>query len=141
MLYTKAEAKVDNTLRYLKNSSYPKIAKFNNNLLLYYLFKLFSNSWSRKWALCFFCSPKITQPRPRIFSVNGSIICSRLHFWRHQFNMAKFFPNLERICPRINVTYYRCMMEWLGLLLSNIQQLSNILIGWIFYGMVQHKYI
>ena len=31
----------------------------------------------------FFCSPKITQSRPQVFSVNGSIICNRLHFWRH----------------------------------------------------------
>ena len=31
----------------------------------------------------FFCSPKITQSRPEVFSVNGSIICNRLHFWRH----------------------------------------------------------
>ena len=34
----------------------------------------------------FFCSPNITQPCPQVFSVNGSIICSRLHFWRHRFN-------------------------------------------------------
>ena len=31
----------------------------------------------------FFCSPNITQPWPQVFSVNGSIICSGLHFWRH----------------------------------------------------------
>ena len=37
----------------------------------------------------FFCSPKITQSRLQVFSVNGSIICSGLHFWRHRFNMAK----------------------------------------------------
>ena len=37
----------------------------------------------------FFCSPKTTQYRPKFFSVNGSIICSGLHFWRHWFNMAK----------------------------------------------------
>ena len=30
-----------------------------------------------------FRSPNITQPFPQVFSVNGSIICSRLHFWRH----------------------------------------------------------
>ena len=30
-----------------------------------------------------FCSPKITQLRPQAFSVNGSIICSGLNFWRH----------------------------------------------------------
>ena len=25
----------------------------------------------------------------QVFSVNGSIICSGLHFWRHWFNMTK----------------------------------------------------
>ena len=31
----------------------------------------------------FFRSTNITQSCPRVFSVNGSIICSGLHFWRH----------------------------------------------------------
>ena len=31
----------------------------------------------------FFRSPNITQPCPHVFSVNGSIICDGLHFWRH----------------------------------------------------------
>ena len=31
----------------------------------------------------FFRSPNIIQPCPQVFSVNGSIICSGLHFWRH----------------------------------------------------------
>ena len=31
----------------------------------------------------FFRSPNITQPCPQVFSVNGSITCSGLHFWRH----------------------------------------------------------
>ena len=35
------------------------------------------------YALCFFRSPNITKPFPRVFSVNGSTICSGLHFWRH----------------------------------------------------------
>ena len=30
----------------------------------------------------FFCSPK-SQSRPKVFSINGWIICSGLHFWRH----------------------------------------------------------
>ena len=32
---------------------------------------------------------KITQFRLQFFSVNGSIICSGLHFWRHWFNMTE----------------------------------------------------
>ena len=31
----------------------------------------------------FFCSPKKPRPCPQVFSVNGSITCSGLHFWRH----------------------------------------------------------
>ena len=56
----------------------------------------------------FFYSPKITQPLAQVFSVNGLINFSGLHFWRHfdvicsiwqnfwrhWFNMTKFFPNL-----------------------------------------------
>ena len=34
----------------------------------------------------FFRSPNITQPCPQVFSVNGSIICSGLHFCHHRFN-------------------------------------------------------
>jgi len=29
----------------------------------------------------------------RHFDVNGSIICSKLHFWRHWFNMTEFLVN------------------------------------------------
>ena len=31
----------------------------------------------------FFRSSNITQPFPQVLSVNGSIICGGLHFWRH----------------------------------------------------------
>ena len=60
----------------------------------------------RYYALRFFRSPNISQPCPQVFSLNGSIICSGLHFlrhfdvigsiifgglhfWRHWFNMAR----------------------------------------------------
>ena len=60
----------------------------------------------RKFRSLLFRSPNITQPCPQVFSINGSIICSGqhfwrhfdaigsiifggLHFWRHWFNMAK----------------------------------------------------
>ena len=36
----------------------------------------------RHFAL-FFRPPNITQPCLQVFSVNGSIICGGLHFWRH----------------------------------------------------------
>ena len=31
----------------------------------------------------FVVTTKTTQPRPQVFSVNGSITCNRMHFWRH----------------------------------------------------------
>ena len=38
----------------------------------------------RHYSLCFqFRSSNITQPCLQVFSVNGSIICGGLHFWRH----------------------------------------------------------
>ena len=37
----------------------------------------------RFFALCFSAQKNIAQPCPQVFSVNGSIICSGLHFWRH----------------------------------------------------------
>ena len=60
----------------------------------------------RNFAPCFFRSLKAIPSRPQVFSVNGSmiwsglhfeshfdfigsIICSGLHFWRHWFNMRK----------------------------------------------------
>ena len=42
------------------------------------------DSW-RSFAISLFVFPlrNITQPCPQVFSVNGSIICGGLHFWRH----------------------------------------------------------
>ena len=61
-----------------------------------------------KMSSLFFCSPKITQPRPQVsraqqftnlhrlhvwhhFDIIGPIICIGLHLWGHWFNMTKFF--------------------------------------------------
>ena len=76
------KAEVDNTLRDLQNSSYPTKAEFNNCYSKYFLL-LKEVSPLRS---LFFRSPNITQFCPQVFSVNGSIICSGLHFWRH-FNV------------------------------------------------------
>ena len=70
-------ASVDSTLWDLQNSSYPMKFEFNNCFIIhskYFLSPLHS---------LFFRSPNITQPCPQVFSVNGSIIRSGLHFWRH----------------------------------------------------------
>ena len=89
---SRPKAEVDNiTLLDLQNSSYPTQPHSIIALLfIQNIFKLLKE----KMSSMFFCSPKITQPRPQIFSVNGLLICSGLHFWRHWFNITKFFPNL-----------------------------------------------
>ena len=74
------KAEVDNTLRDLQNSSYPTKAEFNNCFIIHSKYFLLLKGVSPLRSL-FFRSPNIAQPCPRIFSVNGSIICSRLHFW------------------------------------------------------------
>ena len=73
------KAEVDNTLRDLQNSSYPTKAKFNNCFIIHSKYFPVLKGVSPFRSL-FFCSPKITQSRPKAFSVNGSIICSGLHF-------------------------------------------------------------
>ena len=99
------KAEVDNTLRDLQNSSYPTKAKFNNCFIIHSKYFILLKGVSPLRSL-FFCSPNITQACPQVFSVNGSIIYSGLHFWhhfdvigsiifgglhfwRHWFNMAK----------------------------------------------------
>ena len=81
------EAEVDNTLRDLQNSSYPTKAEFNNCFIILSKYFPVLNGVSPFRSL-FFCSPK-SQSRPQVFSVNGWIICSGLHFWRHWLNMTK----------------------------------------------------
>ena len=73
------KAEVDNTLQALQNSSYPTNAEFNNCFIIHLKYFPVLKGVSPFRSL-FFCSPKITQPRPQVFSVNGSIICSGLHF-------------------------------------------------------------
>ena len=87
------KAEMDNTLRDLQNSSYPTKAKFNNCFIIHskYFFLLKGVSPLRS---LFFRSPNITQPCPQVFSVNGSIICSGLHFWRHGFNNTNILSKL-----------------------------------------------
>ena len=76
------KAEVDNTLRYLQNSSYPTKAEFNNCFIIHSKYLLVLKGVS-PFRYLFFRSQNITQPCPQVFAVNGSIICSGLHFWRH----------------------------------------------------------
>ena len=76
------KAEVDNTLWDLQNSSYPTKAEFNNCFIIHSKYFLHLKGVSPLRSL-FFPSPNITQPCSQVFSVNGSIICGGLHFWRH----------------------------------------------------------
>ena len=74
--------RLSRTWRILQNSSYPTKAEFNNCFNIHSKYILLLKGVSPLRSL-FFRSPNITQPCPQVFSVNGSIICSGLHFWRH----------------------------------------------------------
>ena len=73
------QAEVDKTLRDLQNSSYPTKAEFNHCFIIHSKYFPVLKGVS-PFRSVFFSSPKITQSRPQVFSVNGSIICSGLHF-------------------------------------------------------------
>ena len=73
------KAEMDSTLRDLQNSSYPTKAEFNNCFIIHSKYFSVLKGISPFCSL-FYRSPKITQPRPQVFSVNGSIICSGQHF-------------------------------------------------------------
>ena len=76
------KAEVDNTLQDLQNSSYLTKAEFNNCFIIHSKYFLVLKGVSPFHSL-FFCSRNVTQPCPQVFSVNGSVICNGLHFWRH----------------------------------------------------------
>ena len=99
------KAEVDNTLRDLQNFSYPAKAELNNCFIIHSKYFPVLKGVSQFRSL-FFRSLKAIPSRPQVFSVNGSmiwsglhfeshfdfigsIICSGLHFWRHWFNMRK----------------------------------------------------
>ena len=73
------KAEVDNTLRDLQKSSYPAKVEFKNCFIIQLKYFPVLKGVSPFRSL-FFRSTKITQPHPQVFSVNGSIICSGLHF-------------------------------------------------------------
>ena len=116
------KAEVDNTLRDLQNSSHPTKAEFNNCFIIHSKYFLLLKGVSPLRSL-FFRSPNITQPCPQVFSVNGSVICrglhfwrhfdvinliifGRLHFWRHWFNMAKILSKFGE--PQLVMVNYAC---------------------------------
>ena len=62
--------------------AYPTKAEFNNCFIIHSKYLLVLKGVS-PFRFLFFRSPNITQPCPQVFTVNGSIICNGLHFWRH----------------------------------------------------------
>ena len=79
------KAEVDNPFQDLQSCSYPAKTEVDNCLLVIIIhskYFLILKGVSLFHSL-FFCSPNITQHCPQVFSVNGSIICSGLHFWLH----------------------------------------------------------
>ena len=53
-----------------------------------------SYSWNEWKVRHFFFITKTTQPRSQVFSINGSLTCRGLHFWRHFLVKHKILPNL-----------------------------------------------
>ena len=118
------KAEVDNTLQDLKNSSYPTKAKFNNGSIIFIQNTYFPVlKGVSPFRSLLFCSPKITQSHPYVFSVNGlmicsgqhfwhhfdvigSIICRGLHFWHHSFNMTKILSKFGE--QRLVTVNYVC---------------------------------
>ena len=68
----------------------------------------------------FFRSPKVTQSRPQVFSVNGSIICCRLHFWRH-FDVISLI-----ICSWLHFWHHWFNMTKILFKLNGQQQLARV---------------
>ena len=116
------KAEVDKTLRDLQNSSYPTKAEFDNCFIIHSKYSLLLKGVSPLRSL-FFRSPNITRPCPQVFSVNGSIICGgllfwrhldvigliilgTLHFWRHWFNMAKILSKFDE--QQLVMVNYAC---------------------------------
>ena len=117
------KVEVDNTLRDLQNSSYPTKAEFNNCFIIHSKYFLLLKGVSPFRSL-FFRSPNVTQPCPQVFSVNGSIICSGLHFGRHQFN------NFRWVALLMSLAQYLVNSSWLWQIMRAVltnQKRRNIL--------------
>ena len=125
------KGQVDNTLQALQNSSYPTNAEFNNCFIIHLKYFPVLKGVSPFRSL-FFCSPKITQPHPQVFSVNDSIICTGLHFWHHWFNMARILSKFGE--QQLVVVNYVCgfnqsetgtYFEWIIIILLRLIQWEN----------------
>ena len=129
------KAEVNNALQDLQNSSNPTQAEFNNCFIIHSKYFLTLKGVSLFRSL-FFCSPNIAQPCPQVFSVNGSIICSWLHFWRY-FDVIssiifgglcywRHWFNLVKIVFQIHVVNSSWLLWIIRAVLTN-QKWENIL--------------
>ena len=64
------------------------------------------NGWS---VGHFVFTTKTTRPRPQVFSVNSSLTCKRLHFWRHFLVQHKILPNL--VISNLVMVNYACALS------------------------------
>ena len=71
-----------------------------------------------------FCSPKITQPHPQVFSVKGSIICSGLHF-RYHFDVIGSMS--QKIFQIWSTAAGYGELHCVHVVLTDYQSLGNIL--------------
>ena len=144
------------TLQIKEGTCYPQKAKAEfNNCFIHSKYFLLLKGVSPLRSL-FFRSPNITQPCPQIFSVNGSIICGGLHFWRHfdvigsiifgglhfwrhWFNMAKILSKFGE--QQLVVVNYECgfnqsemgkYFEWIIIILSFLIRKFTWTICWCF---------
>ena len=100
------KAEVGNTLCDLQNSSYPTKAEFNNCFIIHS--KYFPvPKWVSPFRSLLFRSPNIRQPRPQVFSVNGSIICTSDVILTSRFN------NLQRAALSASLIQYLVNSSWL----------------------------
>ena len=128
------KAEVDNTLWDLQNSSCPTKAEFNNCFIIHSKYFPVLEGVSPFCSL-FFPLTKITQRCPQVFSVNGSIICSGLHFWRHfdvigsiifsglhfwrhWFNIWSTAAGCGKLSPVRNQSETKKYFEWIIALIS-----------------------
>ena len=91
------------------NSSYHMNTEFNNYCFIIHSKYIPVLKGVLSFHTLFFCSPKVTQPHPQVFSVNGSITCSRLHFWRNFDVIGSIWQNFW---PHRSVQYDKVLSKF-----------------------------
>ena len=101
------KTEVDDTLRDLQKSSYSAKAEFNNCFIIHSKYFPVLKGIP-PFRFLFFRSPKITQPRPQVFSFSNLQRAALLtSFWRHRFN------NLQRTALLTSLVKTLVNSSWL----------------------------